>query len=66
MAKALLMWGVALKNLGSLEEAEQRLTRSIKISEKVAKGNGISSEKVDDVKDASRELGEVKHMMGRR
>ena len=69
MASALLMWGVALKNLGRLEEAERQLTRSLKISEKVAKDNGtpnMPSEIENNIKDALRELGEVKNMMGRR
>ena len=66
IASVLYLWGVALKNLGRLEEAERRLTKSLKISEKVAKDNGIPSEKDNNVKDALRELGEVKHMMGRR
>ena len=66
MAKALQLWGVALKNLGSLEQAEQRLTMSLKISKKVAKDNDTPCEKEDGVKDALRELGEVKSMMGMR
>ena len=66
MASALLKWGIALKKLGRLEEAELQLTRSLKISEKVAKDNDTPCEKVDNLKDALRELGEVKSMMGRR
>ena len=66
MAEALLMWGVALKKLGRLEEAERRLTKSLKISERVSKDNGIPCEKENNLKDALRELGEVKSMMGRR
>ena len=67
ISEALLLWGVALKKLGRLEEAELQLTRSLKISERLAaKDNDIPCKKVDNLKDALRELGEVKSKMGRR
>ena len=66
IAEALLMWGVTLKKMGRLEEAELQLTRSLKISERLAKDNDIPCEKEDNLKDALRELGEVKGMMGMR
>ena len=66
MASALRLWGIALKKLGRLEEAEQQLTKSLKISQKVAKDNNMPNVMDEMIKDALRELGEVKSMMGKR
>ena len=60
MAKAWHNWGVALKNLGRLEEAEHRLSKSIRVTEKVAKDNDLRSEDEENLRDALRELRDVK------
>ena len=63
MAKALRMWGVALKNLGRLEEADQRLNKSLKIIDKLTKENGMLSIYKDDIRQTLFELRDVKRMM---
>ena len=63
MANALCKLGTALKHVGRLEEATQKLNESLRIIVKIVDDNGMSSEAGVILKDDLRELKDVKRMM---